>query len=287
MSQNNDTQFMIAVKNIGAGSVGGFLQGIVGHPFDTLKVKLQTTTKYSGVVDCFKSVVKEEGLSGLYRGVQSPLVGLSAINAVAFFAFGEAKEIVRDKNERVQDLSIAKISMAGAMAGAVLALIEGPVDFYKCQLQMRPTEYKGLIDAVGKISRNYGIRGAFQGFTPTLIRNVPANLAYFAVYEYSKKLLAGDKQPTYADFIIAGGFAGLGYWGSCYPVDVIKSKMQTDTPVKAERKYVTTLQTAKLIYRDAGFGGFFKGVAPCMLRAFPANAACFVGFEFARSMFNK
>ncbi len=38
---------------------------------------------------------------------------------------------------------------------------------------------------------------------------------------------------------------------------------------------------ARVIYREAGVRGFFRGFVPCILRAFPANASCFVAFEMA------
>ena len=38
---------------------------------------------------------------------------------------------------------------------------------------------------------------------------------------------------------------------------------------------------ARAIYAEAGIAGFFKGFAPCVLRAFPANAACFLALEVA------
>ena len=65
--------------DIFAGTMAGIAVTLVGHPFDTLKVRLQTqpieNPIYSGVVDCFKKTIKWEGPQGLYKGVQSPLVG--------------------------------------------------------------------------------------------------------------------------------------------------------------------------------------------------------------------
>lgn len=284
MSQKSENKFINAVKDIAAGSVGGVLQCASGHPFDTVKVRLQTTNKYKGMVDCFSSIIKEEGLTAIYKGVQSPLVGLAAINALAFFSFGQAKEIVRSKDEKLEDLSITKLAIAGGMAGAVLAIVEGPVDFFKCQLQMR--SYNGLGDAVKKITSQYGIKGAFQGIFPTLLRNVPANLTYFGAYEWTKRKLTKGKEATMSDYLIAGSAAGLAYWGPNYPIDVIKTQIQADSPNKLERKYKSTIQTANLIYQEHGIKGFYKGFTPCIIRSVPANAFCFLGFEFAKRLFN-
>lgn len=61
------------VKNSLAGTVAGVAVCLVGHPFDTLKVRLQTqpvhNPVYSGLIDCFVKTIKWEGIGGLYKGV--------------------------------------------------------------------------------------------------------------------------------------------------------------------------------------------------------------------------
>jgi len=280
----DENSFVCGLKDIAAGSVGGVLQCFSGHPFDTCKVRLQTTNKYKGMIHCFSSIIKEEGPFAIYKGVQSPLVGLAAINAVAFFSYGLAKELVRSKDEKIEDLSITKIGLAGGMAGAVLASIEGPVDFFKCQLQMR--NYGGLIDCVRKITKDYGVKGAFQGMTATLLRNVPANATYFAAYEWAKRKLSKGRELKMTDTLLAGSLAGIAYWGPNYPIDVIKSQIQTDSPNKSERKYKSILQTIKSIHSESGLKGFYKGFTPCIIRSVPANAFCFLGFEFTKRILN-
>jgi len=68
-------------KNVVAGTVAGVAVCIVGHPFDTLKVRLQTqpinNPIYSGLADCFYKTLKWEGISGLYNGVGKVLQSVS------------------------------------------------------------------------------------------------------------------------------------------------------------------------------------------------------------------
>jgi len=60
-------------KNVLSGTGGGIAVCLVGHPFDTLKIRLQTQsfTKpvYTGLIDCFVKTLKWEGIGGLYKGV--------------------------------------------------------------------------------------------------------------------------------------------------------------------------------------------------------------------------
>ena len=61
------------LQNTVAGTAGGVAICLVGHPFDTLKVRLQTQSVlkpvYSGLKDCFLKTLEWEGVSGLYKGV--------------------------------------------------------------------------------------------------------------------------------------------------------------------------------------------------------------------------
>jgi solute carrier family 25 (mitochondrial carnitine/acylcarnitine transporter), member 20/29 len=75
-------------------------------------------------------------------------------------------------------------------------------------------------------------------------------------------------------------------WCSIYPIDVIKSKIQTDCFSKEKRKYSSSLDCAKKIYAKEGIRGFFKGFGPCILRAGPVNASSFVAFELAIKLFD-
>ena len=68
------------VRSFVAGGFGGICAVIVGHPFDLVKVRLQTAEKgvYTGAIDVVKRSVAKDGLRrGLYAGVSAPLVGVT------------------------------------------------------------------------------------------------------------------------------------------------------------------------------------------------------------------
>lgn len=98
------SRVMKSMVDIFAGTIAGINVTLVGHPFDTLKVRLQTQPHdkpiYSGVVDCFKKTVQWEGFSGLYKGMSSPIVGAMFFRANLFFAFGEAKRFFSNNNTK-------------------------------------------------------------------------------------------------------------------------------------------------------------------------------------------
>eukprot|EP01120_Amphizonella_sp_Union-15-10_P006712 TRINITY_DN21_c0_g1_i1.p1 TRINITY_DN21_c0_g1~~TRINITY_DN21_c0_g1_i1.p1 ORF type:complete len:301 (+),score=48.24 TRINITY_DN21_c0_g1_i1:94-996(+) len=291
-SPDETNPIITALKDITAGSVGGVFQSLVGHPFDTVKVRLQTTSQYSGMINCFSTTIKEEGIFGLYKGVQSPLLGLAALNAVLFMSYGQGKEIVRPKGESLEKrLTVPRYFLAGGIAGFFSAFVEGPFDFLKCQLQVRYKEFNGFFDCAGKIIRGYGLKGLFQGFGATQLRNIPCNAFYFGGYEWSKNLLASPGQRVedleFWKLLAAGGFAGISYWGFAYPLDVVKSTIQADSANPQHKKYKGIIDTTRTIYKEKGVQGFFKGYTPCIVRSVPANAVCFFGYEIAKNFMNR
>ena len=143
MSENNnkvgESEITKASKDITAGSVRGIIQVLVGHPLDTIKVRLQTQVlhggsngKYNGVFDCFKTSLKEEGVLGLWKGAPSPIAGAALYSASLFFAYGQSKRIVGvDSNNP----TIVKMMIVGGMTGGFAAFVECPIDLLKSKLQ--------------------------------------------------------------------------------------------------------------------------------------------------------
>jgi solute carrier family 25 carnitine/acylcarnitine transporter 20/29 len=244
-----------------------------------------------------KQTFAKEGLGGFYKGIGSPLVGVTGVNAVCFYAFNQSlqfyynyvnTESSEEEDKLRKNFTPTPYIFAGALTGVALSFIEGPVELVKAKLQVQygdVKQYNGTLDCAGKIAKQHGIRGIFQGYAPTLARNVPANIAYFGFYEWLKKSLSQNSDVgtiSPAKTMLAGGTAGAFYWISCFPVDVIKSRMQVDSSDPAKRQYRNMLHCAQLLYAQHGFKAFYWGFAPCLMRAFPANGACFFVYELTK-----
>lgn len=103
--------------------------------------------------------------------------------------------------------------------------------------------------------------------------------SYFLTYASVKEKLskpqegnAKSEAPDMKAVIIAGGCAGIGMWTVAIPPDVVKSRLQS-APAGTYKGFA---DCARSIVRTNGVTGLFKGFAPAMARAFPANAAAFV-----------
>ncbi|KAK6518661.1 carnitine transporter [Arthrobotrys conoides] len=280
------------IRSFIAGGVGGICAVVVGHPFDLVKVRLQTAEQgvYSGTLDVVKKTLAKEGLRrGLYAGVSAPLVGVTPMFAVSFWGYDMGKKIVQATSE-VKDgqLSIAQISAAGFFSAIPMTLITAPFERVKVLLQIQgqssgPKKYANGLDVVRQLYAEGGLRSVFRGSFATLARDGPGSAAYFAAYEYTKRALTppDSKDLSLPAIIAAGGAAGIAMWISIFPVDTVKSRLQS-----AEGK-VTVGGVVREIYGKGGVKAFFPGLTPALLRAVPANAATFVGVEWAHKAMRK
>ncbi|GAV87969.1 Mito_carr domain-containing protein [Cephalotus follicularis] len=288
-------------KDLASGTVGGAAQLVVGHPFDTIKVKLQSqhtpapgqAPKYAGAMDAVRKTVAAEGLRGLYKGMGAPLATVAAFNAVLFTVRGQMEELLR--SQPGAPLSVNQQMVCGAGAGLAVSFLACPTELIKCRLQAQSAlgdsgsagatvKYGGPIDVARHVLRETGVRGLFKGLVPTMAREIPGNTAMFGVYEATKQFMAGGQDTSQlgrGSLILAGGLAGAAFWVSVYPTDVVKSVIQVDD--FKHPKYSGSIDAFKKILASEGVKGLYKGFGPAMARSVPANAACFLAYEVTRS----
>ncbi|GAA5965305.1 hypothetical protein JCM3765_007158 [Sporobolomyces pararoseus] len=288
-------------KELLAGTVAGWAQVFVGQPFDIVKVRLQAgNVQYAGPLDCAKQLVKKEGALGFYKGTTMPLVGIGACVSLQFACLGAAKSFFVSRNasngqSHPETLTPFQYYLAGAFAGIGNSVASGPVEHIRIRLQTQQDgRYSGPVDAIKKIYKTDGIRGVYQGQGATLAREAHGYGVYFAVYELlvaneikSKGLKSRDEL-NLGKSAMFGAAAGWGMWLFNYPLDVLKSRLQTDAfPSSGERSYPRGMRDAlPALYKEGGAGAFFRGLTPTMIRSPFVNSVTFVVFELVMRVLN-
>jgi solute carrier family 25 carnitine/acylcarnitine transporter 20/29 len=185
--------------------------------------------------------------------------------------------------------------MSGAFAGVANTVLSSPIEHVRIRLQSQPHGadrlYAGPLDCVRKLSAHGGVlSGLYRGTAVTTLREGFAYGSWFTAFEYMMNADAartGVAREDVAAWKIAlyGGLAGEVLWLSSYPFDVIKSKMQTDGFGK-DRKYPTMRSCFASTWRAEGARGFWKGIAPTLLRAMPVSAGTFAVVEMTMRAIN-
>jgi len=280
-------------KSFIAGGYGGICAVLVGHPFDLTKTRLQTAPPgtYSGGLDVVRKTIARDGATGLYRGVVPPLLGVTPIFALSFWAYDASKRLILafTPNRTNSALSTGELAAAGFLSAVPTTLVTAPVERAKVLLQVQGQggsgpQYKGVVDVIRHLYKEGGIRSIYRGTFATLARDGPGSAAYFAAYEVTKKALApagaSSSDLNVGQVILAGGTAGVAMWAIAIPPDVLKSRLQS-APTGT---YSGIVDCARKTMAVDGVKALWKGFGPAMARAFPANAATFLGVEVSRKL---
>eukprot|EP00164_Ancoracysta_twista_P003618 GFYU01004847.1.p1 GENE.GFYU01004847.1~~GFYU01004847.1.p1 ORF type:complete len:317 (+),score=40.50 GFYU01004847.1:93-1043(+) len=314
---------MDAWKDTVSGMVGATCCVYTGQPFDTVKVRLQlqhmsaaTATQatsavmYHGPIDAMRKILGQEGAFAFFKGSTPALTGAIMENSVLFTVNGRIKEAVqwyygldtktKEGRDSTGGLSLLQLTMCGGLSGMFSGTALCIPDMVKVRLQAQRSaggsgngvKYTGPLDVVAKAFRSGGFRGLFVGWSCMIMRDVPFNASFFGSYETTRHLLAKlsteyrGVTKTVDDLnawelLLAGGVAGTFGWSVAFPFDVCKSRAQVQSHIYG---HMWSFQILAHIVRTEGVRTLYRGVSTAMVRAFPANAALFAGYETSRRL---
>ncbi|KAF7984816.1 hypothetical protein HWV62_11838 [Athelia sp. TMB] len=273
------------VNELLAGSVGGAAQVLVGQPLDTIKTRAQIAPKgmFKGPMDILSQTLRKEGFFALYKGMASPLIGIAGVNSLLFAAYGVSKRIVSP----FPQLSLTETALAGSMAGAANAVLASPVEMFKVRMQGQygsPTDQR-LSVVFLDMWRTWGLRkGVMRGYWVTVVREIPAYAGFYTAFEFTKRRFQathGTQLPVWA-LLSSGACGGIAYWLACYPLDVVKSRVQLRATPPSGTPVQYIAHELREIVREGGARGLFRGLSPSLIRSIPAAASTFAAFELTR-----
>ncbi|AET03859.2 putative mitochondrial carrier protein [Medicago truncatula] len=194
--------------HLASAAEAGALVSLFTNPVWLVKTRLQLQTPihqtrpYSGLYDAFRTIMREEGFSALYRGIV-PGLFLVSHGAIQFTAYEELRKTIVDLKSKGSDkqhqnpdqlLNSVDYAVLGATSKVAAILLTYPFQVIRSRLQQRPGgdgihRYMDSWHVVKETARFEGVRGFYKGITPNLLKNVPASSITFIVYENVLKLL--------------------------------------------------------------------------------------------------
>lgn len=188
--------------------------------------------------------------------------------------------------------------LAGAVGGLATWVVSTPTELIKCRAQLASPPLSSL--AIAKqVWRKEGVKGFYFGGVVTALRDSIGYGFYFWSYELSTRWLAstdpskkeGEFSTEAAKVLLCGGLAGIVTWASVFPLDVIKTRVQTQvledtaegSPLLTGRqsdRRLGALDVAREAYREGGMKVFFRGLTVCSVRAFIVNAVQWAVYEW-------
>jgi solute carrier family 25 (mitochondrial oxoglutarate transporter), member 11 len=169
-------------KKAGAGLFAGAVGAFVGNPADLSLIRMQADStlpldqrrNYKGVFDAFTTIVKTEGITGLWKGSLPTITRAMALNMGMLASFEQAKETFNAKIGPGWTASLA----ASAISGFAAASFSLPFDFVKTRIQkQKPINgvlpYKGSLDCAIKVAKAEGPMAFYAGFPTYYFRIAP------------------------------------------------------------------------------------------------------------------
>lgn len=230
---------------------------------------------YTGTIQCIRTIVAKESVRGLYRGLSSPMAGVALVNAIVFGVYGNVQKRWSDPE------SLQSHFWAGTTAGLIQSIITSPMELAKTRMQMQTQQTTGLrfhgpMDCVRHIHLMEGVRGLYRGFGITAIRDVPGFASYFVLYEM---MMRKSPNPGAFHTLMAGGMAGVFSWVLTLPIDVVKTRLQSDGTSTVSR-YAGITDCVRQSYRSEGMSFLTRGMSSTLIRAFLMNSVCFYVVAF-------
>jgi len=268
--------------NLLAGGVGGLASLVVGHPFDTVKVRLQTmrvkgdaSLPYANARDCFFKIIRHEGVCSLFKGMSALAVFSVPRFAIMFYANTWGRLLAKGPDEK--KVTLKHILIGGVLSQIAIApTITAPLERVKVLLQVHPTKFTGQVNCLAHILRTEGLSGIFKGSLVTLARDIPAFCSYFLSYECLRSFAkTEDGTMSLGATAMIGGVSGVIGWGVEIPADNIKNRYQV---CLGQQKSLTAI--VREVLAEGGLRQLYRGAGVILVRAFPANAATFIGYEW-------
>jgi hypothetical protein len=281
----------------------GITSVLLGHPFDTVKTRLQAAhstavvsstglspliyNTRSGFVLMYR-MAYHEGIGSLYRGMTPPLIGLAAKRTVEFAIFERMRELLGRlvrTNEAVaapQHHSGVGSFLAGSVAGGCGAVVIGcPLHVIKIQAQnAKRGDIKNSWDCAKHIAREDGWRGFYRGLGMHVIKDMLFAGMYLGLYDNLKALAHRNSADTGKGTVLwkvmaSGMTASVLTWIFLFPFDTIKTAIQAKSFASVQAMFVghAKERNRSLLAR------LYVGMPSAVTRAGPVSAVAMGVYE--------
>ena len=256
-------------------------------PIERVKLLIQTqdanpkiisgeVPRYTGIVDCFVRVSKEQGIKAFWRGNLTNIIRYFPTQAFNFAFKDSIKALFPKADKKTEFGKFFMINMAsGGLAGAGSLLIVYPLDYARTRLASDvgsgKQQFSGLVDCITQTVKSGGITSLYNGIGVSIVGIIPYRGVYFGLFDtlsgynpYQKDenavLRAASKFACAQFSAISAGYAS-------YPFDTVRRRlqMQSEKP-KDQWVYKGTADCFAKIMKDEGVGALFKGAGANALR---------------------
>ncbi|KAF3484129.1 peroxisomal adenine nucleotide transporter 1 [Arthroderma uncinatum] len=262
-----------------AGATGAVVANALVYPLDIVKTKLQVQVKsqklpkgdsadgtvhYESTIDAIKKIFADEGIPGLYSGINGSLIGVASTNFAYFYWYSTVRTLYM-KSRPNQQLGTAAELALGAIAGAVAQVFTIPVAVITTRQQTQPKgEKKGLLDTGREVVNSEdGWTGLWRGLKASLVLVVNPAITYGAYQRLREIIFPGKTNLRPLEAFLLGAMSKSLATIVTQPLIVAKVGLQSRPPPSRKGKpFKSFVEVMRYIIEHEGPLGLFKGIGP-------------------------
>jgi solute carrier family 25 thiamine pyrophosphate transporter 19 len=207
VSKLNISPNFTPIANFACGAVAGCSATLASFPFDVVRTRLVAQSEkhrvYSGTLEAFTSILKNEGFLVLYRGILPTFIQVAPHAGTQFMCYKVFNNIYKYVTNSTTT-SLLNSLISGSLAGLCAKTVVYPLDLAKKRMQIQGFEKgrlvfgeffkcKGLNDCLFRIYEIEGFYGLFKGLSPSLVKAVFTTALHFSSYEMICQFLQNTK----------------------------------------------------------------------------------------------
>jgi solute carrier family 25 (adenine nucleotide translocator) protein 4/5/6/31 len=278
---------MKAAKDFLAGGISGAVSKTITAPIERVKLIIQTqdanpkirsgeVPRYTGIMNCFTRVAKEQGIGAFWRGNFTNCVRYFPTQALNLASKDTFKTMFPKKNPKTEFWSFFAVNMiSGGAAGGFSLMFVYPLDYARTRLASDvgsgKKTFSGLGDCLIKTARGpKGFMSLYQGFGVSVAGIIPYRGTQFGLNDTIKGLNPWAKETGFVG--IASKWAGAQFsvimsGFVTYPFDTVRRRLQMEAELPNDKKlYTGALHCLRRIIADEGMKALFKGAGANVVR---------------------
>ena len=163
------------------GATAGATESFVVVPFELIKIKLQDkTSRFNGMGEVVKDIVKNNGVLGLYKGLESTLWRHIWWNAGYFGLIHQVRSLM-PKPKTASEKTLIDLT-CGTIGGTFGTVLNTPFDVVKSRIQAGSTRYRWTFPSVLLVAKEEGFAALYKGFIPKVLRLGPGGGILLVVF---------------------------------------------------------------------------------------------------------
>lgn len=287
------------------GGVSAAVSKTAAAPIERVKLLVQNQEEmikqgrlsrpYSGIMDCFRRTIADEGVASLWRGNTANVLRYFPTQALNFAFKDKFKAMFKPSSNDSYATKLGKNVAAGGAAGAASLLFVYSLDYARTRLANDAKsvtkgggerQFNGLIDVYRKTFKSDGIVGLYRGFGVSVVGIIVYRGLYFGLYDSLKPVvLLGPLSNSLIASFFLGWAVTIVSGVASYPLDTVRRRMMMTSGSGVY--YKSSFDCFTQIVKTEGAYSLFRGCGANILRSVAGAGVISLYDKFQMILFGK